>query len=89
VFLEKCKMTTDINEPIKVKLIVGKGSIKIISLFWNSRVIPVESITYRWTTKKGIYPLFHFAVLSNGSVIEIHFNPVYLQWELDRIHMDG
>ncbi|MGB9641896.1 MAG: hypothetical protein ACP5JO_00155 [Candidatus Ratteibacteria bacterium] len=82
-------MITDVNEPIKVKWIVGKGTIKIISLFWNSRIIPVENITYRWMTKSGIYPVFHFAVSSDNAIWEIHFDPVKLQWKLDRIHMDG
>ncbi len=82
-------MITDINEPVRVKMIVGKGNIKIISLFWNNRLIPVDKITYRWITKKGIYPVFHFAVSSGKNIMEIHFNPVELQWILDRIHMDG
>ncbi len=82
-------MITDINEHIKVNLIMGKGTIKIVSLMWNDRVLPVESITYRWITKEGIYPLFHFAVSSGASIMEIHFNPVKLQWKLDRVHMEG
>ncbi|MCM8815652.1 MAG: hypothetical protein NC931_06720 [Candidatus Omnitrophica bacterium] len=82
-------MVTDVDEPIKVKVIIGNGTIRIISLFWNNRVIPVENITYRWVTKAGIYPVFHFAVLCGTSIMEIHFNPVKLQWKLDRIHMEG
>lgn len=82
-------MITDINEPIKVKLIVGQGTIKIISLFWNNKVIPVESITYRWITKKGLFPLFHFALSVNNTIMEVHFDPVKLQWFLDRIHLNG
>lgn len=81
-------MITDINEPIRVKLIMGKGTIKIVSLFWNNRIIPIEAITYRWTTKNGVYPIFHFAVASKKNIMEIHFNPVTLQWKLDRIHMN-
>lgn len=82
-------MITDIDEPIKVKMIVGKGTIKIISLLWNNRIVPVENITYHWITKNGIYPVFHFAVSSGKNILEIHFNPVKLQWNLDRIHMEG
>lgn len=82
-------MITDINEPIKVKLIMGKGTLKIVSIFWNNRVIPVETITYRWVTKNGIYPVFHFAVSSGRNIMEIQFNPVKLQWKIDRVHIEG
>ncbi|MCX7706010.1 MAG: hypothetical protein N2115_07135 [bacterium] len=82
-------MITEVNEYIKVKLIMGKGTVKIVSLFWNNRIIPVESITYRWITKEGVYPVFHFAVSCGPNIMEIHFNPVKLQWKLDRIHLDG
>ncbi len=82
-------MITDINEPIRVKMIMGRGTIRIISLFWNNSTILVDSITYRWITKNGIYPLFHFAVSCGKNIMEIHFDPIRLQWKLDRIHMEG
>ena len=79
-------MITEINEQVKVKAVFSRGDVKILAILWNDRLMPVDEITYRWYTRQGIYPVYHFAVSSNKTVMELCFNPVKLLWRLDKIH---
>lgn len=82
-------MIAEINESVKVNAVFSKGAINIRSLSWNNRIVPVKKTTYRWQSRKGVFPIYHFAVSDGTSIFELTFEPVVLQWKLEKIHSDG
>jgi hypothetical protein len=79
-------MITDIGEYVRVKAVFSRGRVEILAVMWNGRLIPVRQVTHRWETKEGKFPLYHFAAVSDGMVMELCLDPVRLSWTLDRIH---
>jgi hypothetical protein len=79
-------MFTIIEEPISVGVVFSSGKITPKFFVWKEKRHPVEKITFLWNSKEGSAQIFHFAVISNGSVYEISYNLVTSNWKLDKIH---
>jgi hypothetical protein len=80
---------TEIHEPVVVSAEFGNGIFRIRKIVWKNISIQVQKITFRWHSRRNIFPLYHFAVSDGGRILELTLDTESLSWELERIHIEG
>jgi len=79
-------MFTIIEEQISVGVVFASGNITPKFFVWRDKRYSVEKITFLWNSKVGSAEVYHFAVVSDGSIYELSYNLKTSCWRLDKIH---
>ena len=74
----------EIRESIDVLTVFRNGRLEPMKFKWTGRTHSVSRITFRWVTKEGQYPVYHFAleVENMDGAYELAFRPATLGWQL-------
>ncbi len=72
----------EVDEPVSVVASFASGRIRPLSFRWNSRLIQVKEITYRWTQQDGEKELLLFAVTDGKCLYNLSFSPRETTWRL-------
>jgi hypothetical protein len=80
----------DLNEPIDVLTVFREGRMAPVKFRWAGRTHPIARVAYRWVTREGAYPIYHFSVVTDDDQLyEIILNTQTMQWSLTKVHMEG
>ena len=80
----KAETVETISEPIRVLASFSESRIKIHFFNWKDRIYKVESMNMFHLEKDGNYKLYHFAVSVKNNSYEITYNPILLEWRLEK-----
>lgn len=70
-------------EEIAVLGSFDKGRIRPLKFKWAGRVHTVKKILYRWLTREGVFPIYHFSVLTDSEDnYVIHLDTYRMQWSI-------
>ena len=74
----------EIQESIDVLTVFRHERLEPVKFKWGGRTYSVSRITFRWVTKDGRHPIYHFAleVENTDGVYELAFRPATLGWRL-------
>lgn len=80
----------EVNEPIDVVTVFRHGAMAPVKFRWAGRTHQVERVAYRWVTREGAHPIYHFCVLTaDGQTCELELNARSMGWAIARVHMEG
>jgi len=81
-------MPVDIGETVKVMAIFD-GGVRPVKFKWKGRVYPVKEITHSWRSRDGARAFVHFSVSDGGSLYELVYDTVALNWTLEALKSHG
>ncbi len=79
-------MINNINERVKVGAVFGDNfDIKPVWFIWQNQKYSINSITYRWSSRKGREALQHFSVTDGVNLYELCYNTGSSIWTLAKV----
>lgn len=75
----------EINEPIKVLASFDAGRLRLHTFLWNDRIYKVDRFNLLHISKDGAGQRYHYCVSSAGSDYQLRFNPIDLEWRLEKV----
>ncbi|MBM4032778.1 MAG: hypothetical protein FJ291_13445 [Planctomycetes bacterium] len=80
----------ELNEPIDVVTVFREGRMAPVKFRWAGRVYPVTRVAYRWVTREGAFPLYHFSIVArDAQLCEVVLNTQTMQWSIVKVQMEG
>jgi len=80
----------EVNEPIDVVTVFRHGAMAPVKFRWAGRTYRVERVAYRWVSREGAHPIYHFCVLTaDDQTCEIELHTRNMRWTIARLRMEG
>jgi len=83
-------MIEAVGEEIGVIARFENGKITPLKFHWSRRTYFVVEVPFKWLSRDGSFPQFHFSVLAtSGDVFELKLNSYRMRWSLEKVQMEG
>jgi len=80
----------ELNDPIDVVTVFREGRMAPVKFRWAGHTYPIARVAYRWVTREGAFPVYHFSVVAgDDQIVEIILNTQNMQWSIAKVHMEG
>jgi hypothetical protein len=80
----------ELNEPIDVVTVFREGRMAPVKFRWAGRTYRVTRVAYRWVTREGAYPVYHFSIVTgDAQLYEVVLNTQNMQWSIVKVQMEG
>jgi len=80
----------ELNDPIDVVTVFREGCMAPVKFRWAGHTYPIARVAYKWITRKGAYPVYHFSIVGDDDqVYEIILNTQNMRWSMAKVHMEG
>ena len=83
-------MIEDVGEEIGVIAQFQKGKITPLKFHWSGQTYFVVKVPFKWLSRDGDFPQFHFSVLAtSGDIFELKLDSYRMKWLLEKVRMEG
>jgi len=70
-------------ERIGVLSVFENGEVRPLKFKWAGRVHTIKKILYKWVTREGAYPVYHFSVLTGtDDDYQLHLDSLRMTWTI-------
>jgi len=80
----------EVGEEIDVIARFQDGKITPVKFRWGGRTYFVVRVPFRWLSREGEHPQFHFSVTAtSGDIFELKLDSRRMRWGLEKVMIEG